>query len=162
MSHQSTVFNVPPGSQSVQVRILDSTTRIGNIAVEFLMEPPMESMKHMPILPSWSFLIEHPSGQKVLYDLGVPRDWHKFAPVVAERLKESGWKIEVEEEVIEILEKGGIAASEISSIIWRYETKILFPSLKIFNKCQQETDNSLRQPLALGPYWGSLEISWLH
>jgi hypothetical protein len=79
----------------------------------------MESMKYMPILPAWSFLIEHPSGQKILYDLGVPRDWHAFAPAAAEPLKGRGWKIEVEKEVIDILEKGGIAASEISSIIWR-------------------------------------------
>lgn len=83
------------------------------------MEPPLESMENMPVLPAWSFLIEHPSGQKILYDLGVPRDWHTFAPVVADRLSKSGWKIEVEEEVIDILEKGGIAISEISSIIWR-------------------------------------------
>ena len=115
MSH----FTVPPGDQSVQVRIIDSTTRIGKLPLAFLMEPPMEGMHYIPPLPAWSFLIEHPSGQKILYDLGVPKDLNSFAPIVQEHLKVQEWEIDVKEEVIDILDKNGIAANDISAIVWR-------------------------------------------
>ncbi|KAJ5951661.1 uncharacterized protein N7479_010074 [Penicillium vulpinum] len=113
-------FTVPPGEQNVQVRIIDSTTRIGKLELGFLMEPSLEGMEHMPLLPSWSFLIEHPSGQRVLFDLGVPKDLHSFAPIVCGTLKERGWEIDVKEEVIDTLNKNGIAANEISAIIWSH------------------------------------------
>ncbi|KAJ5517118.1 hypothetical protein N7527_008678 [Penicillium freii] len=113
-------FTVPPGDQSVQVRIIDSTTRINNLKLGFLMEPPMEGMEYMLPLPAWSFLIEHPSGQKILYDLGVPKDLHSFSPAICEHLERQGWKVDVKEEVIDILDRNGIAANEISAIIWSH------------------------------------------
>ncbi|CAG8886335.1 unnamed protein product [Penicillium egyptiacum] len=116
MSH----FTVPPGDQSVQVRIIDSTTRIGNLQLGFLMEPPMEGMEYMPPLPAWSFLVEHPSGQKILYDLGVPKDLNSFAPTVCRHLKAQGWNVDVKEEVIDTLDRNGISANEISAIVWRF------------------------------------------
>ena len=84
------------------------------------MEPPMDGMPYMPQMPAWSFLIEHPSGQKLLFDLGVPTDWRSFSPFVVGRLEASRWEINVEEEVIDILEMNGVAAGDISGIIWRY------------------------------------------
>ncbi|OQE16581.1 hypothetical protein PENFLA_c027G00020 [Penicillium flavigenum] len=113
-------FTVPPGDQSVQIRIIDSTTRIGNFQLGFLMEPPMDGMEYMSPLPSWSFLIEHPSGQKILYDLGTRKDLNSFAPTVCEHLEAQGWKVDVKEEVIDTLDKNGIAATEISAIIWSH------------------------------------------
>ncbi|KAI1832035.1 hypothetical protein DTO027I6_8319 [Penicillium roqueforti] len=113
-------FTVPPGDQSVQVRIIDSTTRIGKLPLAFLMEPPMEGMHYMHPLPAWSFLIEHPSGQKILYDLGVPKDLNSFAPVICKHLETQGWEVDVKEEVIDTLDKNGIAANEISAIVWSH------------------------------------------
>lgn len=119
MSHFSSPnFTVPPGDQSVKVRIIDSTTRIGNLKLGFLMEPPMV-MERMTPLPAWSFLIEHPSGQKILYDLGVPKDLNSFPPIVCQSFKEQGWEIDVKEEVVDTLKKYGVMANEISAIIWR-------------------------------------------
>ncbi|KAF9894001.1 hypothetical protein FE257_008972 [Aspergillus nanangensis] len=113
-------FPVPASTNTVTVRIVDSTTRIGKLPLEFLMAPPMPGMEYMPLLPSWSFLIEHPSGQKLLFDLGVPQDWHTFAPSVATKLEERGWDIVVDKEVIDVLEEHGIASHEISGIVWSH------------------------------------------
>lgn len=85
------------------------------------MKPPLDGMKYMPTLPSWSFLIEHSSGQKALFDLGVPKDWHSLAPSVVDPLESRGWDITVDKEVIDILQEDGIAADQINSIIWRLE-----------------------------------------
>ncbi|KGO54840.1 hypothetical protein PEX2_090930 [Penicillium expansum] len=121
MSHFSSPnFTVPPGDQSVKIRIIDSTTRIGNLKLGFLMEPPMEGMECMTPLPAWSFLIEHPSGQKILYDLGVPKDLNSFPPIVCQSFKEQGWEIDVKEEVVDTLRKHGVMANEISAIIWSH------------------------------------------
>lgn len=113
-------FHIPASPNTVNIRIIDSTTRIGKLALEFLMEPPMNGMQYMPIIPSWSFLIEHGSGKKLLFDMGVPKDWRKMAPVVAKSLESHGWDINVDKEVVDILSGHGLAADEISGIIWRY------------------------------------------
>lgn len=83
------------------------------------MEPAMEGMEYMLPLPAWSFLVEHPSGQKILYDLGVPKYLDSFSPAICEHLEQQGWKVDVKEEVIDILDRNGIASNEISAIIWR-------------------------------------------
>ncbi|KIW84400.1 hypothetical protein Z517_03650 [Fonsecaea pedrosoi CBS 271.37] len=120
MSHPSPHFPVPAGTNTVQVRIVDSTTRIRNLPIEFLMKPPMDGMQYMPTLPSWSFLIEHCSGKKLLFDLGVPKDWRVLSPRVVEPLAARGWDIQVDKEVIDVLEEGQVASSQINGIIWSH------------------------------------------
>lgn len=119
--HIDEEFSVPTGDQAVQVRIIDSTTRIDNLELRFLMEPPIKGLTNMPTMPSWSFLIEHPSGKKALFDLGVPKSWKSFPPAAVGHIDSLGWDIRVEEEVIDILSQNGVRPEEISSIIWRCE-----------------------------------------
>lgn len=83
------------------------------------MQPPMEGLIHMPDMPSWSFLIEHSSGQKLLYDLGVPKAWHLFSPCILQIIEGSSSELTVEDDVIDILKTNGIEADQISGIIWR-------------------------------------------
>ncbi|KAJ6134635.1 hypothetical protein N7523_000957 [Penicillium sp. IBT 18751x] len=113
-------FTVPAGDQSVQVRIIDSTARIDNLELKLLMEPPYRGLKYMPTMPSWSFLIEHPSGKKALFDLGVPKSWKSFPPAAIGHIDSLGWNVRVEEEVIDILSRNGVRPEGISSIIWSH------------------------------------------
>lgn len=70
--------------------------------------------------PAYSFLIEHAaSGQKLLFDLGVRKDFENLVPVIANIIKEEKWQIIVEKGVAEILEEGGIKPKDINGIIWR-------------------------------------------
>lgn len=78
ISHPKSKFPVPASTQTVGVRIIDSTTSIENLQLKFLMKPPIDGLEYLPPLPSWSFLIEHPSGKNVLYDLVVARNWRSF------------------------------------------------------------------------------------
>ncbi|KAK5003623.1 hypothetical protein LTR60_006778, partial [Cryomyces antarcticus] len=41
--------------------------------------------------PAFSFLIEHSSGKKVLFDLGVRKDFENLAPHIVEMAKKGGW-----------------------------------------------------------------------
>ncbi len=79
----------------------------------------MEPLEYMPSLPSWSFLIEHPSGHKTIFDLGLPKNIKELAPLVSEDDRFEDWDIHSPREVIDILEGNDIAGTQINSVIWR-------------------------------------------
>lgn len=73
-------------------------------------------------VPVFSFLIEHASGRKLVFDLGVRKDFHNLAPIwlkLKALLGESS-KIEVKEGVREILEEHGVSGSDIEAVIWSH------------------------------------------
>lgn len=111
--------DIPPGAIST-VKIIDTTTRISNLQVSYLMGPAVDGFERLPEFPSWAFLVEHPtSGAKLLFDLGVPKDWENFAPVVSKRLNGLDWVIKVEKNIVDVLEENHVSASEITSLVWR-------------------------------------------
>lgn len=113
------LFPVPPGTETVQVRIIDTTTRLRKIPLQLVMQPPMEGLHYLPETPAWSFLIEHSSGQKLLFDLGIPKNWQSFSPSILQILNSTEAEISVEDDVIDILKKNDISSDQISGIIWR-------------------------------------------
>jgi len=115
---QSTRFPVPSGAVAT-VKIIDTTSKIAKLPVEFLMTPPMPGFQYMPELPSWSFLVENPTGRKALFDLGIPKDWENMAPAVVKFVKEQGWDVEAQKNTSEILQENGYTLESIGSIIWR-------------------------------------------
>ena len=70
------------------------------------------------VSPSFSFLIENEkTGRKVLYDLGVQKNWEEQAPVIIDQLK--GWiEIKVEKDVADILGEHNVPLTGIEAIIW--------------------------------------------
>lgn len=112
-------ISIPPGNVTVQVRIIDTTSRIDKLPLTFLMRPAMEPLEYMSTLPSWSFLIEHPSGHKCVFDLGLPRNIKDLAPLVSEDDRFDDWDIRSPKEVIDVLQENNILGSEINSVIWR-------------------------------------------
>lgn len=67
--------------------------------------------------PSLSFLIEHHSGKRVLFDLGVRHDWQKLPSYP--KFRKMAWGITVQKDVARVLEESNIdiANGAISSII---------------------------------------------
>lgn len=112
-------ISIPAGDVTVQVRIIDTTSRIDKLPLTFLMRPAMENLEYMPTIPSWSFLIEHPSGHKAIFDLGLPKNIKDLAPLVSEDDRFEDWDIRSPKEVIDILQENNIPASQINSAIWR-------------------------------------------
>lgn len=122
-------LNPPPGP-AAHLSIINTTTTITNLATHHLMRPPMPSLPILPPLPAWSFLIESPTtGQRALYDLGVPPNWAEadeaddgkggFAPTTIRRLRENGWEVRADKGVAEVLEEGGVERGSVGSVIWR-------------------------------------------
>jgi glyoxylase-like metal-dependent hydrolase (beta-lactamase superfamily II) len=66
--------------------------------------------------PSLSFLIEHPStGKKFVFDLGIRKDSHNYPPVILEWIRTT-YSIQVDQDVVESLAKGGTAPTDIDYV----------------------------------------------
>lgn len=71
-------------------------------------------------IATFAFLVEH-NEQKILFDLGVRKDWKSSSPPsLAEPVKLGGWKVEVEQDVPEILQDNGTSLDSIDAIIWSH------------------------------------------
>lgn len=112
-------LKVPSSSTIVQVRILDTTSHIAGIPLAPFVSPEFKGFTHLSC-PAYSFLIEHPSNRKLLFDLGVRKDPENFAPRIRNRIKNGGWKVTVKQGVREQLEHNGVNGKDIEGIIWSH------------------------------------------
>lgn len=73
-------------------------------------------------VPSYSFLITHPSGQRLLFDLSLREDFENLAPPFGDICTnpESGWKVYSPRSVSDLLVENGILLEEINAIIWSH------------------------------------------
>merc|ERR1711939_336883 len=68
-----------------------------------------------------AFLIEHPaSGKKVMFDLGVRKDYWNLPASMQKRLGFVVPALRVDKDVTEILQEKGLELDEISSVIWSH------------------------------------------
>ena len=113
-------LNIPDSESTVHVRVINSTARIKGIPVSIFFEPEIKGFEALDC-PAYSFLVEHPpSGRKVLWDLGVRRDWENLAPRIVKRIRDGGWQVTVEKGVAELLEEGGVNPGDVDSVIWSH------------------------------------------
>ncbi|KAI9778324.1 MAG: hypothetical protein M1835_004962 [Candelina submexicana] len=111
-------LKIPPSTSTVSVRIIDSTARI-KLPTSLFVSPHIHGHDHL-LAPSYAFLIEHPSGRKLLLDNGVRKDWQNYSPKIRKLIEESGWEVSVEKNVVDILRDGGIQPESIECIAWSH------------------------------------------
>ncbi|KAK9371441.1 beta-lactamase-like protein [Lipomyces chichibuensis] len=116
---QAPDLKIPNGSTAVNVRIIDSTTRM-TLPAAHLVLPEIGQHNTLSGVPSFSFLIEHPSGRKLVFDLGLRKDFKNLPSVVQTFLAQFGWEITVQKNVSEILEENGVPSSTIEAVIWSH------------------------------------------
>lgn len=112
-------LKIPSTQNTVSVRIIDTTSHIQGILVSLFVSPQIEGHTYLDC-PAYSFLVEHPSGRKLLFDLGVRKDPENFAPVLRNRIKNGGWSVTVKKGVREQLEDHGVSGSDIEAIVWSH------------------------------------------
>lgn len=112
-------LNIPSGAVA-NVSIIDTTSSIGKLQLGHLMGPPVPGLPYLPTFPSYSFLVTSPQGKKVLFDLGIRKDWQKYSPLIQERLKGRGWEVGAEKNVDEILEENGVDKGSVGGIVWSH------------------------------------------
>ena len=112
-------LRIPASSVTIAVKIVDVST-ISNAPAYALFTPPVPGYTTAPPSPSFVFLLEHPSGRKVLFDLGIRKDWQNLAPAIVERIAQIGHKPSAEKNVSEVLDEAGVGKENIEAVIWRY------------------------------------------
>jgi glyoxylase-like metal-dependent hydrolase (beta-lactamase superfamily II) len=110
-------LNIPASSSTVQVRIIDTTSHLSGLPLAPFVSPEIEGFTTFDC-PAFSFLIEHSSGRKLLFDLGVRKDFENLAPRIVERIK--NWKVTVKMGVREQLEQHGVNGKDVEGIIWSH------------------------------------------
>lgn len=100
--------------------VIDTTSWISALRTTLFFEPPIKGYEELSV-PSYSFLIEHPSGRKLLFDLGIRKDWENLSPTILGLMEKLGpAKAEVKKDVREQLEEHGVSGSSIEGIIWSH------------------------------------------
>jgi glyoxylase-like metal-dependent hydrolase (beta-lactamase superfamily II) len=112
-------LHIPDSDATVSVRIINTTAHITNIPLDLFVTPHIHGHDTLSC-PAFSFLIEHPSSRKLLFDLGVRKDYENLAPVIASRIKSDNWGCATEKDVPKILEENGVAPDDIEAIIWSH------------------------------------------
>jgi hypothetical protein len=111
------VLDIPSSTNTVLVHIIDTTSSI-RCPADYFLSPTIGSLHHLQC-NAYAFLVENPrTGMKVVFDLGVRKDWTNLAKPMVERLSKN-FEIEVKKGVSELLLDGGVRLEEITSIIWR-------------------------------------------
>lgn len=140
----TTILDVPHSNSTVKISIVNTTSFVSDIPVPVFLQPPYQGFDKTDI-PVYSFLISHPpSDRKLLFDLGIRKDWENLAPSAVERIEKIGLTIDVKNNITDILQAGGVDPKEINSVIWRYVP------LKIWQ--QVEIGLTLSKPFTLGPH----------
>lgn len=118
--NRNNLHNIPPGAPA-HISIIDSTLRINALPPKDLVLPKIPEFDVFPPVPAWSFLIESSTGQRALFDLGVPPNYNEsLSPPLLEAVAAFGWDISVQKHVVDILKEHGVAPESIKAIIWSH------------------------------------------
>ncbi|KAF8601758.1 hypothetical protein BDV93DRAFT_584809 [Ceratobasidium sp. AG-I] len=131
-------LNIPPSNATIKISVIDSGTRLGGLPSSLFFDPQIKGHKLLYGL-SYSFLLEHePSNSKLIFDLGISKDWMNTPPAttisVAKILVDSKWEIRVEKSISEVLTEHNVPLESINSVIlshWHWDhigDPHLFPS----------------------------------
>lgn len=112
------LVELPPGQEAISVKMINPVN-FGPAIIRRFMEPPVSGVEKKKPGPVLTFLLEHSSGKKLVFDLGIRKDYQNYAPVVAEYIPTTNYDIRVTKNVVDILEESGIPGSSIDAVIWR-------------------------------------------
>lgn len=109
-----TYLELPAGSNTVQVRMVDTSCTLSIKADSFIV-PTVSEQPYLDVIDQ-CFLIEHgPTKSKVMFDLGVRKDYWNLPPVVLHRLSlgVAVRSLSVSRDVPEVLATNGITVDDI-------------------------------------------------
>jgi glyoxylase-like metal-dependent hydrolase (beta-lactamase superfamily II) len=112
-------IHIPPGDVSVTVKLIN-TVNFGPAQIHRFMAPPVPGLEQFKTSPSFSFFIEHPSGRKLIFDLGIRKDYAKYSKKIAEYIPTTNYSIDVSKNVVDILEEDGIHSDTIEAVVWSH------------------------------------------
>jgi hypothetical protein len=108
-----------PTGATAKLSIIDTEARLTKVPAKMLMGPVLDGLEFMPLAPSWSFLIESPTGKNALFDLGISKNLQNFSPAVHEILMAMDAEIKADKDVAQVLTENGFPLEAVGSIILR-------------------------------------------
>lgn len=111
-------MSIPSSSQIVVVKMINAVN-FGPAIIKRFMAPPVPGLETFETSPSLSFFIEHSSGRRLVFDLGIRKDHQNYSASIAEYLPTTNYAIQVEKDIADILEDGGVELSSVEGVIWR-------------------------------------------
>lgn len=118
MESRSDKLELPAGETSVIVKLINPVN-FGPAQIHRFMAPPVPDLETFPTSPSLCFLLEHPTGRRLVWDLGIRKDYHNYSPSIAQYLPTTKYDIQVEKSVADILEDHGVSRSSVEAVVWR-------------------------------------------
>ncbi|KAL4932479.1 uncharacterized protein BDV17DRAFT_287994 [Aspergillus undulatus] len=112
------LFTIPSGSP-ITVKLIHPVN-FGPSHLERFMGPLVPGLNIFERNPAFSFLLKHSSGRKLVFDLGIRKDYQNYAPRIANYIPTTGYKIEVEQNVAEVLVEHGVRLGDIEGVIWSH------------------------------------------
>lgn len=112
-------LGLPASNNTVRVSIIDPGSAVSNVRTTTFVEPELPGFSHHPTLPAYAFLVEHPSGEKHIFDLSIRKDWKNLTPATVDKLQSWEWVVETKASVSEVLTDAGVELDAIKGIIWR-------------------------------------------
>ncbi|KAJ0121881.1 hypothetical protein J7T55_002390 [Diaporthe amygdali] len=92
----------------------------GPAILKRFMAPDVPGLETFATSPSLCFFLEHPSGRRLVWDLGIRKDYDHYAPSIKDYLPTTKYTIEVTKNVAEILQEHGIELNSIEAVIWSH------------------------------------------
>lgn len=101
------------------VRLINPVN-FGPAILSRFMAPAVPGLDTFATSPSLCFLLEHSDGRKIVWDLGIRKDYGSYSPEIARYIPTTKYDIDVDKNVVEILQEHGVNPQDIDAVIWRY------------------------------------------
>ena len=79
-------IQLPAGEVIVKTAFICNATLSG-IPMSRFAKPNVRGLRALDKAPRFSFFIQHPSGRRILFDVGVRKDWRNLSPVLVEPVR---------------------------------------------------------------------------
>ncbi|CAO2657469.1 Nn.00g035950.m01.CDS01 [Neocucurbitaria sp. VM-36] len=109
----------PASDKTVKVSLINPVN-FGPAQIHRFMAPPVPGLEQFKTSPSFSFLVEHPSGRKIVFDLGIRKDHQHYSKKIADYLPTTNYDIQVSKNVIDILREEGVNSDDIEAVVWSH------------------------------------------
>lgn len=112
-------IDLPKGSVTVKTSLINPVN-FGPAQIHRFMAPAVPGLETFKTSPSHSFFIEHPSGRKLVFDLGIRKDYQHYSKKIADYLPTTEYDIHVSENVADILQRNGVDLAGVEAVIWSH------------------------------------------
>lgn len=109
-----------PRSASTVKAYLINPVNFGPAQIHRFMAPAVPGLETFPTSPSHSFLLEHPSGRNLVFDLGIRKDYQNYSKSIADYLPTTKYNIQVKQNVADILQDHSVILEDIEAVIWSH------------------------------------------